>query len=74
MEKVTHENLQEMLTKRSIKDILVTANHPVEKMNEQGFTFLDYCLYVMAYKKKQVKHLPLWINKVLNGEPVPFDR
>jgi hypothetical protein len=42
----TRENIQTLLKRRDIIDILLDANHPSSRMAKNGFTFYDYILWM----------------------------
>lgn len=57
-------SLEEALSNRAVKDVLITINHPVEWKTDRGFTYLDLVLWRIKQGHREDRILSDIISKL----------
>ena len=68
---ITEKNVKKMVSERWLRDILNNQKHPTKRMDESGFTYLDYVLYRIK-QDRSLKKISDDINQVLSGSDIVY--
>lgn len=70
--RITQDNFDELIKDRSVIDILVGQKHPVQSMDESGFTYYDYAVYKRQKHGKIPSHVADEINLIFSGGAIKY--
>lgn len=69
---VTKDNFNEIFTKPETKEILLNTIHPIQRMDESGFTYYDYILFTLKKNGKPNSYIIRDLNLILNGKTINY--
>lgn len=67
-------NFDEQIHRREVKDVLITMKHPVQSMDESGYTYWDYAVYKRNQHGRVPQHVLDEINVFFLGGDIKYIR
>lgn len=68
MEHLTKDNWNEQIKNQEFRDFLSSQPHPVQEMDDSGYTYLDYVLFKTKQFNRPIVKIMDEINKVIDSK------